>query len=324
MSDPKLIIRTAWQPKAGHRPEEYEDAFAVSSPRLPFRAAIADGATESIFSGGWARALVDAFVSGCKTNEDAGALNAGDMASNSADMAPNAGDMAPNVGDMATNSADMASNSADMASNAGDMASNSADMAPNAGDMAPNVGDKATNSADMASNARDLAPNADGATPNTYSPMSEAIRQARDSWSPEPDTRWYVAAKAAEGAHAAILSFELRQDGWVAEAVGDCCLFHLRGDALLKAWPIDDPDAFTHRPPLVSSRDTPTEILGASGDWCPGDAFVFATDAVAEWLLRGRSIEALNGEPVERWLEAVKRGGMRNDDATLIHVYIQP
>ena len=282
MSDPKLIIRTAWQPKAGHRPEEYEDAFAVSSPRLPFRAAIADGATESIFSGGWARALVDAFVSGCKTNEDAGALNAGDMASNSADMAPNAGD------------------------------------------LAPNAGDKATNSADMASNARDLAPNADGATPNTYSPMSEAIRQARDSWSPEPDTRWYVAAKAAEGAHAAILSFELRQDGWVAEAVGDCCLFHLRGDALLKAWPIDDPDAFTHRPPLVSSRDTPTEILGASGDWCPGDAFVFATDAVAEWLLRGRSIEALNGEPVERWLEAVKRGGMRNDDATLIHVYIQP
>lgn len=60
------MVRVAnfWMPKQGHTTSEYEDAFAMSDPEtLPFRAAVADGATESAFSGAWARRLTAAFVS---------------------------------------------------------------------------------------------------------------------------------------------------------------------------------------------------------------------------------------------------------------------
>lgn len=57
-----------WLPKKESSAEEYEDAFAVSenhSPDddVPFRAALADGATESVFARRWAQLLADGFVS---------------------------------------------------------------------------------------------------------------------------------------------------------------------------------------------------------------------------------------------------------------------
>ena len=65
-----------WLQKAGNAAEEYEDAFAPAA--LPddggscaeFRCAVADGATETSFSGLWAQILVDAFVdrAACRTS----------------------------------------------------------------------------------------------------------------------------------------------------------------------------------------------------------------------------------------------------------------
>jgi len=52
--------RACWLAKRGNSPEEYEDAFAADD--VAGRYAIADGATESSFSGLWARLLVDQFV----------------------------------------------------------------------------------------------------------------------------------------------------------------------------------------------------------------------------------------------------------------------
>lgn len=65
-----LHVHTMWLPKSGHASHEYEDAFAVSgldtvqSPAdsRTFRAAVADGATESAFSGPWASRLAASFV----------------------------------------------------------------------------------------------------------------------------------------------------------------------------------------------------------------------------------------------------------------------
>ncbi len=53
--------------KDGHAPSENEDAFAPSAPLLEgpvLHAAVADGATESLFSGLWARLLARAFTGG--------------------------------------------------------------------------------------------------------------------------------------------------------------------------------------------------------------------------------------------------------------------
>lgn len=53
-------------PKAGNRPEEYEDAWAyrTDGAAANARVAIADGATESSFSKLWATLLVESFVRG--------------------------------------------------------------------------------------------------------------------------------------------------------------------------------------------------------------------------------------------------------------------
>jgi hypothetical protein len=55
-----------WLPKAGNSVSEYEDAFFPRRIKrrkgLWFRFAVADGATETSFSGVWARLLVSAFV----------------------------------------------------------------------------------------------------------------------------------------------------------------------------------------------------------------------------------------------------------------------
>jgi hypothetical protein len=71
-----VTARVLWQPKAGNRLDEYEDAFWP--PRTinrtinrsgktggRFRFAVADGATETSFAGLWARRLVRAYGDGC-------------------------------------------------------------------------------------------------------------------------------------------------------------------------------------------------------------------------------------------------------------------
>ncbi|MEX0820747.1 MAG: hypothetical protein WD021_01270 [Rhodothermales bacterium] len=72
-----IKVHTFHVPKSGHTDDEYEDAFATSDPdRLPFRAAIADGATESAFSGGWARAWVAEYLKHGDLIESAAAARA--------------------------------------------------------------------------------------------------------------------------------------------------------------------------------------------------------------------------------------------------------
>lgn len=58
--------RTFWTAKGGNYLEEFEDAFRVLYPEKPgtelARAAISDGASDSVFSGEWARILAHSFV----------------------------------------------------------------------------------------------------------------------------------------------------------------------------------------------------------------------------------------------------------------------
>jgi hypothetical protein len=58
-----------WAPKAGNSEEEYEDAFwpkgrVIGERRTQVSVAVADGATESSFSGVWARQLAHAYFRG--------------------------------------------------------------------------------------------------------------------------------------------------------------------------------------------------------------------------------------------------------------------
>jgi hypothetical protein len=60
---PNPTSNAFWMPKAGHRPDEYEDAFAAHiGEDGSVRAAVADGATESAYARSWARQLVQGCV----------------------------------------------------------------------------------------------------------------------------------------------------------------------------------------------------------------------------------------------------------------------
>lgn len=67
-------VETFWLPKEGCSAAEYEDAFDLSditrSSQLPLRFAVADGATDSSFSGIWARLLAKAFVERSHESDD--------------------------------------------------------------------------------------------------------------------------------------------------------------------------------------------------------------------------------------------------------------
>lgn len=72
----RIESRTLSLPKGGNAPEDYEDAAwplrAVWRESRSFRCAVADGATETSFSGLWARLLVRAY---CSKRLQAGSLN---------------------------------------------------------------------------------------------------------------------------------------------------------------------------------------------------------------------------------------------------------
>ncbi len=59
----ELDVQTFWLQRQGHAPEAFEDAFAgpVRHPE-GWCLAIADGATETVYAGLWARMLVEAFT----------------------------------------------------------------------------------------------------------------------------------------------------------------------------------------------------------------------------------------------------------------------
>ena len=131
---------------------------------------------------------------------------------------------------------------------------------------------------------------------------------------------WYAAAKAEEGAFAALLAVRLTVSGrFEAEAVGDACLFHVRGLALVAAWPFTDADAFNHRPRLLASNARAPAPLVTAGQLARGDRLLLATDALAAFFLRdgfGR-LDALRHE-FPTAIAHARRDGLRNDDVTLV------
>ncbi len=84
--------------------------------------------------------------------------------------------------------------------------------------------------------------------------------------------------------------------GWKAWAVGDACLFHIRHNRLVLSFPLFWSDEFGMGPKLLGTQsdDVAPELSAIGGSCHPGEQFIFATDAVAAWLLR--SVER-NAEP---------------------------
>jgi hypothetical protein len=165
--------------------------------------------------------------------------------------------------------------------------------------------------------------------------LGRAKRRWRKAIGPQPDD-WHVQEKLRDGAFATFLGLQIESAGgearWRAVAIGDSCLFLVRGNSLRKAFPIENAGAFTNRPDLIGSRqNNQVHASAIRGTLAAGDRILLATDALAQWFLTryeaGQSpwseLGALTDESFAGWVEnqRVERR-LRNDDVTLLIVEV--
>lgn len=157
---------------------------------------------------------------------------------------------------------------------------------------------------------------------------------------------WHAEEKVRQGAFATLLWFGLCYAGrtaraggaWQAVAVGDTCLFQVRGDQPVVVFPPYSASDFARDPVLLSTiparnaaiLSSPRKHM-AEGAWSEGDEFLLMTDALAAWFLRenvhGAALQRLKdgpgaplgGQPgFAAWVTALREAGkIKNDDTTL-------
>lgn len=168
--------------------------------------------------------------------------------------------------------------------------------------------------------------------------MQHYLRERLDNDRP---IQWFERRGLDIGEAATLLVASLAQgpgDGgtWTAISVGDCELFHVRESSLLRWWPIADSSLFGRSPPVVTSKcGTAHEVVEeaefACGEWRPGDQFILATDAIAEWLLSDHEqgntpwaglttlLTEDRSDVFTAWVSDLRQAGsMRNDDVAVL------
>jgi len=124
---------------------------------------------------------------------------------------------------------------------------------------------------------------------------------------------------------------------WEALALGDSCLFQIRDDQLVRAFPVSRSTDFTSTPWLVGSRSEPRQRGEVcQGEALPRDQFWLMTDALAQWFLiqvehggkPWQIVECLLHRPdasvFAEWVEQLRRSRqLRNDDVTLLGVSVE-
>ena len=157
---------------------------------------------------------------------------------------------------------------------------------------------------------------------------------------------WFEQPGLDRGAHATLLGLELWREprpaaagGWSAVSLGDSCLFQVRGDTLVRSFPVEDATSFGNAPKLVPSRSgqlgrVMAAIERAEGTWEDGDVLFLTTDALAAWFLGAaatggtpwRALSALERDDqggFAAWATHERAGGrLRNDDLTLLRLEV--
>lgn len=172
--------------------------------------------------------------------------------------------------------------------------------------------------------------------------------------------RWYEEQGLQTGAFSTFLGLSLTCDEehtcgkWEAAALGDSCLFQVRGDQLIAGFPLEHSSDFNNRPLLLSSNPSLNEgffhaFKIIQGEWRIDDRFYLMTDALADWFLKGcesgqapwltlsdlgieeRGHTSCRGmsptgergqkQSFNRWINALRNTKkIRNDDVTLIRI----
>jgi hypothetical protein len=164
-------------------------------------------------------------------------------------------------------------------------------------------------------------------------------RWAEAAPAPGETPPWWLEDRLRRGAFATFLGVELLPgEGaswrWRALALGDSCLFQVRGGALMTSFPLTRADDFGNSPWLLGSRTPARQPVHTEGEGRAGDRLWLMTDALGQWFLRrledgGRPWEELQplleGADAEArfggWVEERRRERqLRDDDVTVVAV----
>ncbi len=143
---------------------------------------------------------------------------------------------------------------------------------------------------------------------------------------------WYGQSGFQEGSQATLLVLCVASGRFHALAVGDTCLFQVRAGQLVCGFPLRCSSDFDTWPALIhtSFGVLPNEeatLRFLEGDYCSGDLFFLATDALSQWLFKQHEagtpgwdrLLALRQEmDLEQLVgELLANRQMRNDDVAL-------
>jgi len=172
---------------------------------------------------------------------------------------------------------------------------------------------------------------------NDIDSLSNIIRNLSSRWfSVHSRTKypWYVEEKINKGAFSAFLGLSLIKNSYSAIAIGDCCLFQVRDNKLVKSFPITEVESFGNTPFLISSNLVNNNhiwdnVRTLSSSFISGDIFILASDAFSQWFL----YENIQGnEPwetifnmfsdgksiFEEWIISKRKNNeIKNDDITV-------
>ena len=248
-----VIAHTFWLPRRGNSPAEYEDAWASNA--ASGRYAVADGASEGCFTGLWARLLVEDFVARVDPGLESWPTSLSAFQSQwDADVR---GRNLPYHAEPWVRRGAFAAFLGIVLSDHARPVGNALRGVPYGAESAPSR------------NATEGVPYSRDTCPSIVQENSPLPPAAHDRMGEGQGVRAYH---------------------WQAIAVGDTCLFHTRGAALLRAFPLDDSQQFSNAPKLVGARTPAEEVLNRCLVWPdgrgqPGDRLWLMTDALAQWCL---------------------------------------
>ena len=162
------------------------------------------------------------------------------------------------------------------------------------------IADGASSSLFAAPWAQLLARAAVEQTPQVDDPiaMGNWLTDSRTKWRAPIDVEqlaWHQKPKFEAGAFATLLWVELQsQDAsgcfpFQCYSIGDCCVFHVREQQVLRAFPFEHSRLFDTTPKMLGSvakDDAQLEFDTLSDVGQPDDLLVLCTDALAVWYLQ--------------------------------------
>lgn len=151
--------------------------------------------------------------------------------------------------------------------------------------------------------------------------------------------QWYEEPGLERGAYSTLVFAEILDEGGQlhAAAIGDSCVFQIRDEELILAFPLSDPELFTSQPALLPSRVIPDAVVSDNlvccvTEWQSGDSVFLMTDALSAWFLRGcaaggrpwsrlRDLDEAEPSDFADWVPHLRDAAeLRDDDTTLVRV----